>query len=156
MPHNQQTREFLQRLFGQCKDSTLTIMTLPDKTIHHYPSHELDRFADEGQRLGAVANTYFDVNPKRKDLQKGVRGGSNDVQYLCCLHADIDVAGPAHVDEEVWDRIYVTTLFTFDFDLDVETINHILNIFEQKIKKSLIFYASSDIIFQVWVKYENV
>lgn len=28
------------------------------------------------------------------------------------------------VDEEVWDRIYVTTLFTFDFDVDVETINH--------------------------------
>ena len=28
------------------------------------------------------------------------------------------------IDEEVWDRIYVTTLFTFDFDLDVETINH--------------------------------
>lgn len=28
------------------------------------------------------------------------------------------------VDEEVWDRIYVTTLFTFDFDTDVQTINH--------------------------------
>ena len=28
------------------------------------------------------------------------------------------------VDEEVWDRIYITTLFTFDFDVDVETINH--------------------------------
>ena len=28
------------------------------------------------------------------------------------------------VDEEVWDRIYVTTLFTFDFGVDVETINH--------------------------------
>lgn len=28
------------------------------------------------------------------------------------------------VDEEVWDRIYVTTLFTFDFDVDVQTINH--------------------------------
>lgn len=28
------------------------------------------------------------------------------------------------VDEETWDRIYVTTLFTFDFDVDVETINH--------------------------------
>ena len=28
------------------------------------------------------------------------------------------------VDEEVWDRIYVTTLFTFDFDIDVQTINH--------------------------------
>lgn len=28
------------------------------------------------------------------------------------------------VDEEVWDRIYVTTLFTFEFDVDVQTINH--------------------------------
>lgn len=28
------------------------------------------------------------------------------------------------VDEEVWDRIYVTTLFTFDFDTAVQTINH--------------------------------
>lgn len=28
------------------------------------------------------------------------------------------------VDAEVWDRIYVTTLFTFDFDRDIETINH--------------------------------
>lgn len=28
------------------------------------------------------------------------------------------------VDEAVWDRIYITTLFTFDFDLDVDTINH--------------------------------
>lgn len=28
------------------------------------------------------------------------------------------------VNKEVWDRIYVTTLFTFDFDIDVETINY--------------------------------
>lgn len=28
------------------------------------------------------------------------------------------------VDKEVWDRIYVTTLFTFDFEVDVQTINH--------------------------------
>lgn len=28
------------------------------------------------------------------------------------------------VDREVWDRIYITTLFTFDFDVNVETINH--------------------------------
>lgn len=28
------------------------------------------------------------------------------------------------LDEEVWDRIYVTTLFTFDFDIAVQTINH--------------------------------
>ncbi len=29
-----------------------------------------------------------------------------------------------NVDKEVWDRIYITTLFTFDFDVDVDTINH--------------------------------
>lgn len=28
------------------------------------------------------------------------------------------------VNKEVWDRIYVTTLFTYDFGIDVETINH--------------------------------
>ena len=28
------------------------------------------------------------------------------------------------VENIVWDRIYVTTLFTFDFDISVETINH--------------------------------
>lgn len=28
------------------------------------------------------------------------------------------------VNKEVWDRIYVTTLFTFDFEVDVQTINH--------------------------------
>lgn len=30
------------------------------------------------------------------------------------------------IDAEVWDRIYVTTLFTFDFEISVETINHYL------------------------------
>lgn len=29
-----------------------------------------------------------------------------------------------NVDKKVWDRIYITTLFTFDFDVDVDTINH--------------------------------
>lgn len=28
------------------------------------------------------------------------------------------------VDAEMWDRIYITTLFTFDFDISVETIQH--------------------------------
>ena len=33
-----------------------------------------------------------------------------------------------NVDAEVWDRIYVTTLFTFDFDIVVETINHYIRL----------------------------
>lgn len=32
------------------------------------------------------------------------------------------------VDAEVWDRIYVTTLFTFDFAISVETINHYMRL----------------------------
>ncbi len=34
----------------------------------------------------------------------------------------------AQIDAEVWDRIYVTTLFTFDFAIAVETINHYLRL----------------------------
>ena len=34
----------------------------------------------------------------------------------------------SQVDAEVWDRIYVTTLFTFDFAIAVETINHYLKL----------------------------
>ena len=34
------------------------------------------------------------------------------------------------LDQEVWDRIYVTTLFTFDFAISVETINHYLGLVE--------------------------
>lgn len=34
----------------------------------------------------------------------------------------------ALADAEVWDRIYVTTLFTFDFAISVETINHYMRL----------------------------
>ena len=32
------------------------------------------------------------------------------------------------IDAEVWDRIYVTTLFTFDFAISVKTINHYMHL----------------------------
>ena len=32
------------------------------------------------------------------------------------------------IDAQVWDRIYVTTLFTFDFAISVETINHYMHL----------------------------
>lgn len=32
------------------------------------------------------------------------------------------------IDAEIWDRIYVTTLFTFDFAISVETINHYMRL----------------------------
>lgn len=34
------------------------------------------------------------------------------------------------VDAEIWDRVYVTTLFTFDFAISVETINHYLRLLD--------------------------
>ncbi len=33
-----------------------------------------------------------------------------------------------NVDAEIWDRIYITTLFTFDFDIVVKTINHYMRL----------------------------
>ena len=33
-----------------------------------------------------------------------------------------------HVDAEVWDRVYITTLFTFDFNICVETILHYMRL----------------------------
>ena len=32
------------------------------------------------------------------------------------------------IDKEIWDRIYVTTLFTFDFSISVETIKHYMRL----------------------------
>lgn len=34
----------------------------------------------------------------------------------------------AHFETEVWDRIYVTTLFTFDFNISVKTIKHYMRL----------------------------
>ena len=66
MLNNQKLKEFLYSLFGQCTDCKLSIMTLPDKQIRHYLPEQLDQLIADGQRLGAVCNTYFDVNLERK------------------------------------------------------------------------------------------
>ena len=87
MLNNQKLKEFLYSLFGQCTDCKLSIMTLPDKQIRHYLPEQLDQLIADGQRLGAVCNTYFDVNPKIWSLKDGLRGGSETVQYLCSLYA---------------------------------------------------------------------
>ena len=34
------------------------------------------------------------------------------------------------IDKEIWDRIYVTTLFTFDFSISVETIKHYMRLLD--------------------------
>lgn len=101
MLNNQKLKEFLYSLFGQCTDCKLSIMTLPDKQIRHYLPEQLDQLIADGQRLGAVCNTYFDVNPKIQSLKDGLRGGSETVQYLCSLYADIDVFGPAHKEKHL-------------------------------------------------------
>lgn len=44
------------------------------------------------------------------------KGLKDEVRFVKGIDSDIDA--------EVWDRIYVTTLFTFDFDISVKTINH--------------------------------
>ena len=101
MLQKQKLKEFFRSLYGQCTDCKLGIMTLPDKQIRHYFPEQLEQFIADGQRLGAVSNTYFDVNPKSQSLKDGLRGGSEAVQYLCSLYTDIDVFGPAHKEKQL-------------------------------------------------------
>lgn len=56
MLNNQKLKEFFYRLFRQCTDCKLSIMTLPDKQIRHYLPEQLDQLIADGQRLGAVCN----------------------------------------------------------------------------------------------------
>lgn len=44
----------------------------------------------------------------------------DDVRFVKGIDPDVDA--------EVWDRVYVTTLFTFDFDISVKTINHYMRL----------------------------
>lgn len=90
-----------EALFGKCKDCTISIMTLPDKQIRHYPVEQLEKFYEDAAELGKTANTYFSVWPRRGDIPNEIRGGSEDTVYATCLFADYDVAGPAHKDKKL-------------------------------------------------------
>ena len=48
-----------EALFGKCEDCTISIMTLPDKQIRHYPTERLEKFYEDAAELGKAANTYF-------------------------------------------------------------------------------------------------
>ena len=55
------------------------------------------------------------------------RGTSEATSALRNLTKFVKGTNPS-IDAEVWDRIYVTTLFTFDFAISVETINHYMRL----------------------------
>ena len=40
-----------ETLFGKCKDCTISIMTLPDKQIRHYPVEQLEKFYEDVAEL---------------------------------------------------------------------------------------------------------
>ena len=88
--------DFYRLLFGKCKDSVASLVTLPDKNIKHYPAQEYERLREDAAKRGAVTNTYINVWPRRSDIPSSVRGDINDIRYATCLFADFDVAGPAH------------------------------------------------------------
>lgn len=44
-------------------------------------------------------NTYLDPNLRRPDLPPGKRGGDEDVAVINCFAPDIDIRGPAHVED---------------------------------------------------------
>ena len=93
--------EFFQSLFGKCSGSKVTLMTLPGKQIRHYKTEDLTRVCQDAKRMGARENTYISVWPRRGDIPDGLRGGSDDTEYMTCLFADCDVLGPAHKDQRL-------------------------------------------------------
>lgn len=46
-------------------------------------------------------NTYLDPNLRRPDLPPGKRGGDEDVAVINCFAPDIDIRGPAHVENDL-------------------------------------------------------
>jgi putative DNA primase/helicase len=89
-------RDFYKLLCGKCKDSTISLMTLPDRQIRHYTDDEMDQLAENVIEQDKNANTYFSVWPRRRGISENVRGCSEDTEYATCLFGDLDVAGPAH------------------------------------------------------------
>lgn len=88
--------DFYKALFSKCTNSVLSITTLPDRQIRHYPVNQIDKFAADAKRLGASTNTYFNLNPRRSDIPSEVRGRAEDITFLTCIASDHDVFGPAH------------------------------------------------------------
>lgn len=87
---------FFELLFGKCKGSMISLMTLPDRQIKHFSDEAIGQLADAIIEQDANSNTYFSVWPRRIGISNKIRGGSEDTQYATCLFGDIDVAGPAH------------------------------------------------------------
>lgn len=77
--------DFYRLLFGKCKDSVASLVTLPDKNIKHYPAQDYERLREDAAKRGAVTNTYINIWPRRSDIPNSVRGDINDIRYATCL-----------------------------------------------------------------------
>lgn len=93
--------EFYRALFGRCKDCILTITTLPDSAVHHYSADQLDQYIEDILRLGQNTDTYHNVNSRYIGIGEHERGRSTDVSHLCAVHADFDISGPAHSEQDL-------------------------------------------------------
>lgn len=95
------TIEFLKMLFGGCKEGCITLTTLPGARTEHIPVSQLDTAADRITTLGASANTHYGTALRCDGLAACFRGGAGQIHTVVCMYADIDVAGPAHKEENL-------------------------------------------------------
>lgn len=100
----QQATEFLEAVWpeGIPKGSRLLIWTLPDKRSAYFA--KLDEAVGYAlMRADEESDVYVGVGLRREGLGPRSRGGSADVTWLPGVVADVDVAGPGHKKENLFD-----------------------------------------------------
>lgn len=85
-------KNFYKHLFSKCSKATFSLTTLPNKKIHHFDN--LDEMIESIPKC--KTNAYINICPRRENMPNNVRGGSDDMKYLPCIFADIDVKSEAH------------------------------------------------------------
>ena len=95
------TKDFLQMLYGKCKEGCITITTLPGAVNEHIPITELNKAAERIKMLGTSANTYYCVALRQEGLPSSVRGDIGQIHTVVCMVADVDVLGPAHKEKDL-------------------------------------------------------
>lgn len=90
--------EFLQLLYKECPDGSITVTTLEPSVSYHFPVKRLTDAADAIQRLGATQSTFIGLCLRRPGLNAAQRGNSSQLRYMTCLWADVDFISPAHTE----------------------------------------------------------
>lgn len=93
-----EVKEFLHTLYEKVGDGYIGVPHIENGKVvtKWFQLSEIDEMADYVVEIGATNNTYYSVNPRKKQLPSYLRGGTEDVKCVVCMYSDFDVKSPAH------------------------------------------------------------